>query len=356
MTPGTIERLFKRLKESYKENGYPQTVRLIWHGGEPLTQRNSFYYRIMDLQSKIMSDLKITVTHSVQTNLLLLDKDKIKMFRQLLRRPDGSFTQVGTSIDPVPGIRRIKGDDYLQRWQEKTALLLAAGLHYGAICVVHNRHLDMVEELYDYFAKLYQKDGATTRFNPLYNSGRAKFLGEEIHLSPRKWGQFMVNFYKIWSNKGKLIPFRPFKEYDHFHVNGGLIRSCEVSGNCMNHQLGLNTDGSLYLCGRAIDENVIRLGHLQTSPLIDIINHSMRNRLRNRLIYLKKALCGQCRWWDYCHGGCPNESLAYFGTFAAKSHWCAARRIFLDTIYGSPRIRRKNSASAPLNYQARLLH
>jgi len=332
-----LETLFEKIRNYCLEGGDLKTVRFVWHGGEPLFINVSFYYKMLDLQERLLSDLGVVIEHSIQSNLLLLNKEKIELLKILLKNKNGTYNRVGTSIDPVPGIRVVKGYDYEKKWFDSLALLRESGLQYGAILVVHKHHLAIVDRVYSFFSSLYDSDGANTRFNPLYNSGRAKTLKTDIHLTPREWGQFMIDFYRLWEKDGKVYPFIPFQEYEEYHHAGKSRMSCDSSGRCMKTHAGIDVDGSVYLCGRSMDDKFLYMGNIATHSLKEIVNSPERIKLQNRVVFLKESLCRQCKWWAYCHGGCPNESLSYFDTLAAKSNWCAGRLLFFNTIFKEPR-------------------
>lgn len=333
-----IERLFDEIRNYHKNVESINRALFIWHGGEPLALKNDFYIRVLDLQDSIFQDLKIKTENSIQTNLLLLDSEKIELLKRMLIREDGIYGTVGTSIDPVEGIRVLPKGDYNKTWFEKVELLTSAGLKFGTVCVVHRHHLGMVEELFEFFSGLHEKYGAAARFNPLYASGKAKALGDEIHITPAEWGRFMVEFYRLWEASGKAGTFAPFHEYDTYHLSSEFSLSCEDAGTCSDNHLGIDTDGSVYQCGRAIDEDSLPYGSILNQSLNDILSSPNRLALKNRLVYLQNSTCQGCRWWRYCHGGCPSEAYNTNGTLAAKGGWCESRKMFFNAVYKEPKV------------------
>lgn len=332
-----IRRLFEELRRMYLETGFPRQVLLIWHGGEPLAVKDSFYYEMLELQHQLLDDTEMIIEHTMQTNLLLLNEAKMAMIKAILGTNKTGRNEIGSSIDPIPGVRVVKKWDYNTRWFEKVELIQSHGVNLGAICVVHKHHLADIPQTFNFFHRLAVDLGISARFNPLYKSGRAKFLGDEIHLTPKDWGAFMVEFYRLWVAHGKKGSFAPFIEFDNLHLNDNFSLACENAGSCVDSHLGVDTDGSVYLCGRTIDDENLPFGSIMNQSLSEILANRNRVAIKNRLVFLKNSECKGCKWWEYCHGGCPSEVLGNTGTLAGKSGWCEGRYHFFEEVYANPR-------------------
>jgi len=335
MSEETLRALHVRLAE-YAQEGDLEDVLFTWHGGEPLLMDNSFYYRALDLQEELLKPLGIKVGNIMQSNLLSLNEKKAEMLVKLLHFHDGQPSSVGTSFDPIPGIRVMKHGDYERRFREAVSVAQEYGIALGLVYTVHKYSVDRVKEIYDFLTSEFPD--MTIRFNPLYHEGRALLPeGERYYITPREWGRFIVELHEIWDADDKKHTIEPFAALWDFHQGTGYSLDCEHSGSCSEHHLGIGTDGTVYCCCRGVDLARRPYGNLNSEKLASILMSPYRVQLHNRSIYLRMTVCRDCKWWRYCHGGCPVESDISYGDLFHPTSWCEGWERYFDTIFGSPR-------------------
>ncbi len=334
MTDETLKTLMERLEESVVSAGMPKKINFTWHGGEPLLVGNEFYFKVMDLQEKLLKSRGVEVENSIQTNLLALDEEKAKMLTKLLMKADGTMSGVGTSFDPIPEVRMMKSGEYESLWFRALELLEKHSIPYGVICVVHKMSLGKEEFIFNYLAE--KCPGKGTRYNPIYEEGRAT-EEESYHITSMEWGEFMVNLYRLWEAGGKKEKMEPLMEWENYHYRGVHELCCEAESRCAINHLGIDTDGTVYSCGRGIDRGTRPYGNLMEEPLSRILDSTHRRQIENRRVFLQDTDCAGCDWWTYCHGGCYIDSEISYDNIFHKTRWCAGRRHFFETIFGEPR-------------------
>src|ERR1044072_7564962 len=100
MSREQIRTMYSTIQEYYEErhsiDGQRSEVHFIWHGGEPLLLEPSFYWDTFAVQREIFRDRALI--NSVQTNLTLLDEERIELLQN-------GFSSVGVSIDLYGGLR-----------------------------------------------------------------------------------------------------------------------------------------------------------------------------------------------------------------------------------------------------------
>jgi uncharacterized protein len=337
MSLDTVRCLFERVLENKQENPGLRSVRFIWHGGEPLLMGADFYYEVVRMQKECFEGTDLQIENVMQSNLLLLNDRLAEMLTVLLKRPDGTMGNIGTSYDPVDGIRLVKGYDYNERWHEKVELLKKYEIPYGIVYVVHRKSLDKIEEIFNFFNEISKRDSCPIRFNPMYAEGKArKRSADDLHLTPNEWGGVLVQMYKLWEANGKPS-FDPFREYSNFHFHDNFSLCCEAAGLCSSNHLGVDYDGSVYQCGRGLDDKTMQFGSIQTHSLNQIFTAPKQKEIRNRKVFLRNTLCNECVWWEYCHGGCPSDALVTHRELGHKTMWCAGRKLFFNEIFKSPK-------------------
>jgi uncharacterized protein len=259
------------------------------------------------------------------------------MFKILLSNENEEMGKIGTSYDPFPSIRIAKEGDYQSIWKKSIEKLMENKFPFGIIFVVHKLALDNFDYITDVFSN--QFSGFGIRFNPLYREGRA-ILGDKcqnLYVSPAEWGQFLIKLYRKWESLDKIPHWLPLKEFDDFHYRGSFKLSCESSGQCVTSHLGIDTDGTIYSCGRGIDRKYEKFGDVYRNSFKEIILNPGRQRMLNRTTFLFNTFCKECSWWEYCHGGCPMDAAINFNNIFRKTNFCTSKKMFFQTIFREPR-------------------
>lgn len=337
MSDETLIRIFQRIEEWVHQTGRVRRLKLIWHGGEPTLMPAAFYQKVLALEQDLIDKLGLEIENSIQSNLLMMDDQKLNFIKELLTL-NGTGNLVGTSAEPLQGIRLLKQGDYHQEWERGISLLRERDIPFGIVYVVHQRSLRRIDEICQYFLENFPRTGI--RFNPLYREGKAQGEGcDSLSISPREWGEFMIKLYRIWEEADKRPGWHPIKAIDDFHFHQKQRLSCDQTGRCGQTHLGIDWDGTVYSCGRGIDRRLMAYGNLMVQEFSKILQHPARREILNRVPYLKNTHCLECEWWSYCHGGCPMDTAIYHDDeIFHRSSICPSRRLYLRRIYKEPRI------------------
>lgn len=337
MTLETLEKLFQRIGEWATASGKLKEIKLIWHGGEPTLMPLEFFHRAMELQNKIRKTHHLPIKNMIQSNLLNLNPDILDMLKSLLGSEEEEMGRIGTSYDPFPNIRIAKKGDYNSIWEKSINLLKKNDFPFGILFVVHKLALENFDKVVDIFTHRFA--GIGVRFNPLYREGRALNSDQcgDLYITPAQWGDFLIKLYRKWEELDKKPRWIPLTEFDDFHFRNRFRLSCDHSGQCASTHLGVDTDGTVYCCGRGIDRKYESYGNIAQNRFQEIIFHPGRLRVLNRTTFLHQTHCRDCQWWRYCHGGCPMDAAINFNNIYQKTNFCVSRQKFFNTIYGAAR-------------------
>ena len=332
MAPETLKAVFALFGDWALQHGH-QDLKFIWHGGEPLLMGEAFWEEVFTGQDELLQKRGIRVENGIQTNATLIRPDTIPLLRRLL----GERGAVGTSMDPLPGIRELKGAEdgrYGEVLDDALGLLRDAGLRYGILFVVHSLALPELPAIYRTFRQRHPAAGL--RFNPLYRQGRASEGGvwEDLGITAEQWGQALLELYQAWSADGRPLNVQPFAPWQRLHEGGAWQLSCECSGNCAPSHFGVDPDGTVYLCGRSADGQAFRFGQAGAISAQTLAEHPILRMVDNRRAYLRQTACKGCPWWLHCHGGCINDSVLGSGTPFAPTSFCEGLRTFFAATYG----------------------
>jgi len=355
LSPDDLARTLELFRDAALRRGR-KTIHIIWHGGEPLLLPDAFYERALSLEEEILGRAGIRVENRMQSNLTLLSPERVPLLARLL----GPRGVVGTSIDPVPGIRKLAGPDgaaaYDERWSAATRLLRERGIRYGIVYVVHRLSLGRLAEIYRTLRS--DHPGAGIRFNPIYREGKAREGdGLDLAISAEEWGEALIGLHRIWREDGRPANILPFSAWEDCGHDRKMHPSCETSGCCARDHWGIDPRGSVFLCGRSADGDRLQYGNVRDLDAESLLRHPLRQSLANRAAWLRDGPCRGCRWWDRCRGGCTNDAWLAAATPFAPTGWCAGLKRFFEAELTEGRSDPKpmappRAAAAPLRYAA----
>lgn len=147
MSVDTIEELCKGLFDGDFLDDEP-SVEFLWHAGEPLTVGLPYFRKAIEIIKNANTAAK-EVTHSIQTNGLLIDTDWCDFFKE-------HQINIGFSVDGPAFLHdrnRIgwTGKPSHAIVMEKYCLLRSQGISSGALCVLTREHLKYPKEILEFF-------------------------------------------------------------------------------------------------------------------------------------------------------------------------------------------------------------
>lgn len=343
MSLDVLETSYMRIDE-YLGADDDREIQILWHGGEPLILGPDYYRQALRLQDKHCADTKSRISYSIQTNLTCFKEEFVEIFQRM------GIGAVGTSFDPEPHVRgagaRIDSDTYNRNFFRALELLDKHGIGWGMIYVVTRKSLNNPLDVFHYLTNLKLTGGVN--FNPvlIYDNDR-----KDIAITPEEFVEFLGSIFPFWwKNRDRYRDIEPFKSLVDNIIDGHTSLGCVDSGSCTYHHVNIAPDGETSQCGRSADWGLLQYGNIADKTLEEIIGDSQRHQFVERLDILRDGECGQCRFWDLCHGGCPLDSWSQHKSFMYKSEWCFARKGFIEK-YFEPITGVKYNAAAPVGVE-----
>ena len=299
LDPDVAEQLVLQAVERARTPGHGP-VRILWHGGEPLLLGKDFFRRMATLHEPG------EIAHRIQTNLTLLDEEWIDVLQPLIGS-DG----IGTSVDPFHPFRALDDGQYNEAWLRGMRLTASAGWRVGCVYVLHRPGVARAADLYWFFRNLRDNAGVSLRVNPLLRVGRARGgASNPLALESGDYGAFLKVLAAEWLRDHKRLVVEPLHGFQRALAGDQTALSCDLAGRpgCVDARLGVDANGHVYNCGRAVDARAPSMGDLRTGSLESFVFHPDRQVLVDREPALLQSKCGTCAYWSVCHGGCPYES------------------------------------------------
>ncbi len=326
-----LELFFRRVGE-FLEDRPSETVNIIWHGGEPFLLRPDYFEAALRFQEKHCSQNLHRISHNIQSNLTILTREHLAPLRAL------GVTSIGSSYDPVPGVRGIgpnrNSDSYNARFIEAANLLDEEGIGWGIIYVVTRKSLASPQRIFNFLANL--SPNASFMINPVLVYGDGL---DQIRISPEEYAEFLGAVFPLWwKRRASLGLVEPFDSLVRALTSQNSALICSDAGTCASTHVDVLPDGRVSHCGRSADWGLLDYGSIRERSLADIFSDPQRLELARRNDVLSETECRGCRFWTICHGGCPLDGWARGGDLLHKTSWCHAKRGFIGT-YVEPAIR-----------------
>lgn len=317
---------FVRQLYDYIKEMHCRKVTFIWHGGEPLLWGIENYKEILDYINNVFYD--IHYKNSVQTNLSLITKDYIDLFKQY-------NIHIGFSLDggkEINDAQRVypNGGGTFDDIMTKVNLCRENGISVGCIVVGSRKHIGRIKELYDFLSE----NKLNFKFNPLFNSGEAKTHQNEYSITPSEYANMATELFDLWYNdtQNELVESN-FTEIAS-NIITGKTSHCMFGYNCQDYFFALTPYGDIMPCGRFCDDEYKKYsyGNINQKALWEILEDRNKHESYHRASYIADSSCSVCEFYSICHGGCLHEGFIKSGDFKHKTFLCSAYKKVFEHI------------------------
>lgn len=301
------------------EKAIPQTIDIVFHGGEPLTVGYKFYVMALPLIRKAFPNHSLKL--SVQSNLWLLDRKMCDLFAD-------HGVLLGTSLDgPKQITDNQRGPGYFERTMEGIGLARRRGLGVGCICTFTAQSASRFDEIMDFFEEEALEFSFHASVQPLtyqhFDYGNPT-PPSRWTLTPEGFGNLLVNISDRYINSLQKNRIRTI-DFMARGISTGSGILCTFR-ECLGNHLAVGPDGGIYPCQRFTGNQAFRLGLVQEAMEIDSLKDSKPWQLLRRREENIKEECGDCQHYSYCRGGCPYNALAAGNgrLLSLKDPYCSA--------------------------------
>lgn len=323
--PYDLLRTVYRKINTYLEKLPEEEVTITWHGGEITLLGAEYFEKAYEFQNTECKRTQERISYIVQSNLLMLNQGIVDGLKQL------GIKQVGSSFDPLPGIRGIgsKRDSYRynRMFLAGAKLLEKNDIAWGVINVVHKRQLSRARDVYYCLANLSE----SISINPV------QIYGDDPHdlrITGEEFADFMGEIFPLWLKQRDFNQVRPFNSFYNLFLKKETRLVCSEAGRCAFRWLYIGPSGESAQCGTAGDHSMAMYGNIKNFELDTLMDHPYRHELAERVKLLQTGHCKDCRFWRMCHGGCFIDALMVNGRLNSVSQMaCDWTKKFFTSYY-----------------------
>ena len=313
MSPELLEEYIRQYIEACEVD----TVEFCWHGGEPLMLGIDYFRRALKLQRKYAGGK--TIHNSLQTNGTLLDENWCRLFA------DNDFL-VGISIDgpeDLHNAHRVNkgGRPTFSRVAGAIAMMRRMKVEFNTLSVVSKLSEERGLEIYRFL-----RDEMGSRF--------MQFLPAEDWLpdgtlapwsiSGEGYGKFLCDIFDEWVRRDVGGCFVQIFDVTLSQWCGLPSSICTMADTC-GEGLAVEHNGDVYSCDHFVTPDNL-LGNISATPLSELFDSEKRLRFA---LFKRNGLnpeCPRCKWYPYCHGGCPGHRVD------GKNALCEGLKMFFSHV------------------------
>jgi uncharacterized protein len=286
-----IDRVFENVHDYALATG-EQTVRFIWHGGEPFLIPVEYYEAIARSQQTIFGG-KVAADNIVQTNLTVLPDRLLDYLRS-----ERFFSWLGVSFD-VYGDQRV---DTKGRMRTETILanidkLMESNVPFSAITVLARNTLPHIGNICRFFDQL----KISVRFLPFYLSASDGQIGAHA-LSYEELVSSLISVFDSWLASEHATPVMPVDDYVDWailHLTSTFRRTYNRETNECIFVVG--TDGGTWGCAEHYGDE-FKYGNLSADSVEAILNSDHRRLAVERAQHRMAQHCRRCPYFGACPG------------------------------------------------------
>ena len=315
-------------------NSTEKSINFAFQGGEPtLAGLDYFDYFTKQVKKKI-SDKKIQVNYSIQTNGVNITKEFVEFFKK------NNFL-VGLSLDGIKDINDFfrvdaSGEGTHGKILKISKLFDKYTVDYNILTVITSQTAKHIEKIYNY----YKNQGFTyLQFIPcLAPLGQTPFT-ENYSLTPELYEKFLINLFRLWYNdlmNDKYISIRFFDNLTRIAA-GYPSEQCGTLGFCDGYFV-IESDGSVYPCDfYCVDD--WKIGNIKDMSFEELIESPNMLKFRETSFYsnysdAERKKCESCEVFYLCKGGCRRDRDNQTEGHAGENIYCGALRNFY--LYAEP--------------------
>jgi len=325
MSHNTLERIVERaLSEATGSCSFG------FQGGEPTLAGLDFYRTLMVLEKRYNRN-NVKITHSLQTNGLLINEEWAEFLA-------ANHFLTGLSIDGTKAIHDglrfdAQGKGTHNRCLQTARLLRKAGAQYNILTVVTRQLAAHPDRLYSFYN---QQGFEYIQLIPCLDGLEEAHGSHPYSLDTKTYGKFLCRIFDLWYDdfvKGRYRSIRAFDNYIHI-LAGHPPENCAMGGICSAYAL-VEADGSVYPCDfYAVDK--YRLGNVAADSFEEVLTGDVARGFvqPSRQVHPE---CGGCMYFSICRGGCRRDREPLTDGVPALNHYCGTYKIFFP--HALPRMR-----------------
>lgn len=274
----------KRIVDFINFQNEDDFINITFHGGEPTMVGTT---RLKEILDYFIENIKPEINYKfdIQTNLVILNKELIKIFKEY-------FQFIGISYDV--NIRHVKGGNFEDIFFKNLQIIKDNNIEYNAIITLTQEVLNLKPIKFYTFLKNNFKN---VHIEKLTHDGEAIKNWKYIGVNNKEYSNYMIELFKIYSIDNLNKEYFNISPFDA--LCQGFIKNTNYScrGMCGN----FFSFGPNYFSGAC---TALNAGFKKDSTPKDIVVNNLK--FVKEINAKTKHICEGCDFITICGEGCPS--------------------------------------------------
>ena len=294
-----------------------------FQGGEPTLAGLDFYRALIEFEKKYNRN-KVKLSHTLQTNGLLLNEEWAEFLRE------NQFL-TGLSIDACKQIHddlRLDsaGKGTHNRCMNAARMLGKHRAEFNILSVVTRSMALHPDKTY----RFYKHNGLRyIQFIPCIDGLEAERAAGAYSLDAGTYGRFLCRIFDLWYEDFIRDDYYSIRAFDNYirMLAGYPPENCAMQGVCNPYALA-EADGSVYPCDFYAADPYL-LGNVASHSFTEMLNGKKAEEFA-ALSRQPDPSCMRCEYRFLCRGGCRRDREPVADGRLALNHYCAAYKVFFQ--------------------------
>jgi uncharacterized protein len=291
---------------------------IVWHGGEPTLRGLNFYREVFRVCDGLDTEGK-KVVHCMQTNGISITTQWAELFARYK-------VDVGVSIDGPKDIhdklRKTKsGGGTFDHAMRGFRILQDYGVTGGIVVVINKYNVACPDRIFQFMK---ENRVHKIQLSPCLEMGRRD---AGFSLEPYMFGEFVCKLYDMWIAEDNPDLSIGFMSDIINHLIGKPHYTCALNDTCRNFMV-LDPMGKIMTCD-GMGKHRKEMGLVGKIDIDDPCFQKDWKALHDGISEMRRSECGQCEWYDLCHGGCPHH---WGGEGSNKTAFCVSNKMIFEHV------------------------
>jgi uncharacterized protein len=332
MSETTLERTFEKV---FASPFLSEHLTVLWHAGEPLVPGVPYYEKAFAIIDRLRPQ-GLAISHSIQTNATLLNRQWVDFFR-------ANDVRVGTSIDGPADLNdrsrktRAGGGTFAQTMRG-IRLLQENDYPFHVITVLTRESLRQPQRLFDFYV---ENSISRVGFNVEEIEGVHATSSLSVDDADGAVRDFYDTFMRLIETQGAKIEVREFVgAFDaianptNVHYGNPLAEPLRTLSIGVNGDIGTFAPELLGYGSERHGELVF--GNINDNEIADVLRNPKFIAVSNEVARGQERCRTSCQYFSICLGGSPANKLFENGTFdSTETLFCRlSKKAVIDVVLG----------------------
>lgn len=307
-------------------NNSIESVKFVFHGGEPLLLGQSFFEKVVTVQ-KLANKRKINIKNTIQSNGTLITPDWCDFFVS-------NNIQLGISLDAPEHLHNsqrpfcnVTDGNSFASTINGIQLLNKHEVPFGILTVVSEAHSNVSPiDFIDLYIELSVDNVSLLLIQP---------SNDYLSHSKNRYINYLAFYSEFLCSVSDILLAQNNHNFKIREITskidsllGNSPSVCTEGGFCVGKYFGIDINGDVSLCDSFFNTKMFTFGNLYNKNINELLSVSTLNIMVDIETDIRNR-CSHCKWFPICVGGCLFDGMIYYSELSQyREMYCPNKQIY----------------------------